>query len=47
MAAADGTTAWLVRRGQIALAEENFSECVDMLAEHAETPAIAHLLGRH
>lgn len=42
----DGTTAWLVRRGQIALAEENFSECVDMLTEHAETPAIAHLLGR-
>jgi len=43
---ADGTTAWLIRRAQIALAEENYSECIDMLADHTATPAIAHLLGK-
>ena len=43
---ADGTMEWTIRRAQLALAEENFADCIAMLREHPATPEVSHLLGQ-
>ena len=35
---ADGTMEWTIRRAQLALAEENFADCIAMLRDHPTTP---------